>query len=338
MHIVAVVFVWLNLREFDVKKYAAIYWYGGLSMIGQESLSCSKWKPRVLWLHTCVAIFIAVFGIILNLMSSDSIVIRDPPRIDSIDDMFIEPFSSFKVYMYKTTTFYNYMRNAPPGSAMAAVFKRASDRSNCSRLIDCGEIEFRTDPQGSLKLLSFYDELVASRDHALFTADMIMDQAMAPSACRFRPELVNTTYTSIGHVSSEILTFMARKGIDREVETYLNFRIQTSVIEAGFTYQYALGFVDRIFEQLMPHVAKKTGYYYRCVEGLKDENEQLVLPLEIKQWRKAAIFIAVSIGVSSLLLLLETLIRRKNHRRRGRRKKVRQELLSEAIAVSPTAQ
>ncbi|KAI1293584.1 hypothetical protein HDE_06499 [Halotydeus destructor] len=261
-HIVAVTYVWFDSYNFNISSYAVIYWFGMLTMLDQEGLSCSKWKPRFLWFFTCVAISIVVFGYILNLMSSDSIVIRDPPRINSIDDMFIKPFSSFKVYMYTTTTFYNYMRNARPGTKMAAIYKRAADRANCSRLIDCGEIEFRSDPQGSLKLLEFYDELMATRDHALLTSDMVMVQVTAPSVCRFRPELYNTTYTSTEHIATDILTFIARKGIDSQAEKYLNFRMQTSFAESGLTQIFPLIYIDAVFEEMMPHVAKRNAQYY----------------------------------------------------------------------------
>ncbi|KAI1293757.1 hypothetical protein HDE_06502 [Halotydeus destructor] len=315
MHIVAVTYVWMDLYDFEIANYVAVYWYGMLSMIGQEGVSCPKWKPRILWLFTCVAIFIAIFGYLLNLMSSDSIVISEPPRINSIGDMFNEPFSSFKVYMYTTTNYYNFMRNSRPGTAMAAIYKRAADRANCSRLIDCGEIEFRTDSEGSAELMEFYDDLVATHDHALLTSDMVMDLLTAPSICRFRPELFNSTYASTGYITSDILTFISRKGIDPEVEKYLNFRMQTGIFEPGLARVFTLYMVDKAFDEMMPGVSKKGLQFYRCLGSLKSEDDPVVSPLTVKQRRKSAIFIAGLLGLFSLLLLAEILYHDKPRKR-----------------------
>lgn len=72
----------LNADGYDVKSIimsvAKYCWSICELFVDQEYLSPIRWSDRILWFHYCLACFVTIFGIGVNLMATSKVALSEP--------------------------------------------------------------------------------------------------------------------------------------------------------------------------------------------------------------------------------------------------------------------
>ena len=167
------------------------------TVVDQENYHPQSWSSRVIWFHTCLAIFVFVFGLLLNLISADATVKRNLRRIDKLSDIDDEEFENTVYFMSTVDPFYSHLMNANANSLLgrlAEKMKRHDVGKNCSVMGSCSFMRMDADNaaaviDGIAILRKSYHNNYA--DFALESPSPIFDQIVLPLFCHFEPQFVN---------------------------------------------------------------------------------------------------------------------------------------------------
>lgn len=90
-----------------VQKIISILWSAFEMVVSQNTYNPSSWSSRFSWIFFSTATFCSVFGVLLNLMSTDQVAQIQAPRIHSIEDMLSVQFEHYQPFMAKGLFLYS---------------------------------------------------------------------------------------------------------------------------------------------------------------------------------------------------------------------------------------
>ncbi|KAI1294198.1 hypothetical protein HDE_06160 [Halotydeus destructor] len=280
-------------------------------MVDQEDYKLKPWSSRLLWLHLSAAIFVAVVGYFLSLVSADSIAEIPPRLIERYDDIFSSHFNRTLFHIFSNFFFYDYLKQSPPGSKLAKLTsKLESDSKGCKVWYECAIANFG---DGSYQdLTTFLQRCSRGRSALMFTRQGV-DHGGAILACRMVPDLMVAMHRSREKVATGSLTTFHRHGLDDRVERYVRNRMHR-YIDTGLHLA--------VFGQLMEGIADETmgpriSSYDKCRDGYVERPDHAIFAT-MGSLRKTFISCATSLALSVLSIFLEYVSRTIARRRKSK--------------------
>lgn len=107
------------------------FWSIAGVLLDQENVNTdSNWPLRFLWTPYCFAVFIAIFGYFLNLMSTDLIAIVKLPELHSFNDFSSPYFEHYQPRFFVGTPLYSYMLGIRSGKHLHPLKQRIFNNEN----------------------------------------------------------------------------------------------------------------------------------------------------------------------------------------------------------------
>ncbi|KAI1288204.1 hypothetical protein HDE_09554 [Halotydeus destructor] len=274
-------------------------------------------RKRVLWWHANVFAFIIVFGYVLNMMSTNTFVMKQPRRVQRFEDAFDPYFKNIKFYMLKNELFFNTMRDADENTIMGKLFRKLRETSDCSHMSTCSFLEIKgqlgsANHRESLQLVKNISEHGGG---ANFVTNEVVQAMVVLALCRTHPGLVGRLYTAPRALAEDILVNFVRDDLDRDVVIYLRH-----IFSAEFEFDHfwrsmqetlhktldALGIRDRDFK------------YLSCVLRRQPESDDVTIQSRLVVYKRiGSVFSYLMLGTGLVVLAELSVLRQVKRRRRS---------------------
>ncbi|KAI1289585.1 hypothetical protein HDE_08876 [Halotydeus destructor] len=291
-----------------VRQYSEAMEQVAETILDQENASHALWSQRILWLSTCVAIFVIVFGYLVSYVSTDQLIERPSKTLDTVDDLFSPGFAKMRLVMSRNFLFFEHMQSADPQSRSGQLFARMSRGNNCSQPETCNLMHFSTNDLAKVSPLALALGPEFVEGHAGFLFDReIVQQSRATVGCKINPKMNGTSVIDRLHVSRDNVVsdyssvYFSHKA-DKQVVKYVSYVVQT-LLEAGLISKSSLIAADIIIGGLIP----TDDHYYQCASPPWPTIESEATPFTLMIFATPFKFMGKLLGASVALLLLETL-------------------------------
>ncbi|KAI1294202.1 hypothetical protein HDE_06164 [Halotydeus destructor] len=250
--------------------------------VDQASFNPKSWSKKLMWLNVSAAIFVLVFGVFLNLLSTDTIAEIPPKTMDSYEDIMSGEFGRTVVHIGKNGFFYNYMKQSPAGSRMQKLHsKLQSGSKHCEKWYDCAIYEYDMSSLNIMMETTTFLTRGVKGSAALLFPRQAVDQGTAIFACRTIPELMSGLHRSHDTISTALLTSFQRHGLDYNVDQYVSSRMRRNS---------EMGIQTSMLKTLMENMAHnsmgpKTTEFFKCVEGYVERDETTIV-VTMNSYRK----------------------------------------------------
>ncbi|KAI1279248.1 hypothetical protein HDE_14093 [Halotydeus destructor] len=223
--------------KYRVWQYLATYVKLLCFFVKQGDLSKESRARAAIWLQVSVFAFVIVFGYVLNLMSTDTFIMKQSRHLDTFDDVFDPYFREVRFTMMKNDLFFNYAQQSDKNTITGKVYKKMEREGDCSDLSTCNFLEF--DGQfGSSKQLESFQFLKRASVRggvATFLTKQLVETFLVPCLCRSEPDMVKMLYTGTQVFAEDVMVNLMRRDIDKGVSSYLRY-IDSTLFELNLVW------------------------------------------------------------------------------------------------------
>ncbi|KAI1285910.1 hypothetical protein HDE_11475 [Halotydeus destructor] len=287
-------------------------WHFSVTVVDQEMFNPGDWSNRLVWTSCCVAIFVAVFGYVLNFIQTDGVVEMPPKRVEQLYDLFQErEFKAIHLMMFSALHFYSYLLTAPKGTLAFKLYSRMVKTDDCklsAAVKHCSFLELDlTDPTslGALLMFMASDDKTPSKGRRGMLVDKsLYEMAMLPAGCIFTPDVIFRTRSSKDFVVADYATMFYSKTINRHLMKYVNYRTM-ALVEANTIGMFFSSMVAKL-DSTMPSEDPFTRF--RCMYHIGNEKAYEAPPaLDMGKLRKTLIACIFLLVVSLIAVVHEIL-------------------------------
>ncbi|KAI1285911.1 hypothetical protein HDE_11472 [Halotydeus destructor] len=202
-------------------------------IVDQENLKTKMWTIRFIWSTCCLAIFIIVFGYLLNLIQTDGVVVQPPKRVEVVRDLTHEPeFQDTHIMMISVLHFYQYLRRSGKETAAGILFDRMSktDKDGLpANLHHTSFLDMRlSDPVISMESFAFMTSDVAagkSINKALLIDVSMYDLSIYQTACIIAADVISEDHRSKDFLVADYATMFFSTTADKHFVQLANRKL-----------------------------------------------------------------------------------------------------------------
>ncbi|KAI1300192.1 hypothetical protein HDE_03497 [Halotydeus destructor] len=286
----------LKLSRF-ASQCCHLTWNSFALTVDQEHFKTKFAAIAVAWTVTCFATFVLVFGVILNLMSTDSFVSQRDPRIELVsnlvDDVY---FRQHRVVILTVSAFYSYVRSAKEGTRAYRLHQRMLQTDKCGELEHCSLLEFDGRNPSTVQYIAHHFK-TRSKIAAL-VEDYFSAKIARPTGCIFGVDEERTVFTSKDSLVSDYATMFFSRLADKESKEYFSTRAN-HYIEAGLVQPLTEALLQKVAD-IVP--TDREFARFRCMRRMEDAvTSSLPTALGLKTFTKT-LNISVTLACLSLAL------------------------------------
>lgn len=310
----------LKASTFLTKYFANCYKVLGL-LLDQENFNPSTGSARcILIMALSIFALVAVFGILLNTVGADLIVLKEPPTIDSLDDLLDDPMHrSVKPIVSRSLHEYHFVKDSLPGSQLHRLWQRMSEDLNTTTMefVEGGDASVYTPV--SNKILNGEAVFVTTHKFALYVPVITCFARDFPSL----NEVGESIYIAKKLFASGTLNAFYSHQTHPYVEKIFTYVVRTYL---------EIGLLDGYFQIYMPKVPDAspdktikfdTGFLI-CMDNFstKMKSAQTFRPFTTDDLESVIEFWAFLSSGSSTVLILEVIFGRYGHKFRLSRRNI----------------
>lgn len=258
--------------------------------LGNDNYSPVRSSRVVLWLFINLFTFIAIGGILLNLMSTDLIAVAKPATINSLADYLSPTFYDMPSFLVKNFLIYNLIMSSQTKAIQDVKTKLLTNSVDYVKDIDFSDSN----------LMSYIEELKSNVSASKMS--LILDSqiwySMAKYMCCARDSELTTNLTASESFAEGTINMAYSKSINKQLRKYVDHK-SSEIRESGILL--------RLQELYMLAVINEVGMEYsykarRCYDEFVDENtsSETLLPLD----QLSTTFLLVGYGFSLALIIL----------------------------------
>lgn len=291
--------VWLVMKS--VSKYS---WSICEIFLDQENLNPITWPDRILWLHYCLACFFTIFGIFLNLMSTEMVAVTKLPRIETLADLFLPYFSKSTPSVFTNLPSYSLIKSAPANSLLGALKERLNVNPRFSLInLDHRNSEYMMERARDVQAA------ISGDDTSLISSEWTID-AIRIGLCSSNPDLASKFYISKSFADG-VMTFYFNKQFDVRAVNYISTKYSI-VRESGLHGHIAKEYIKTV------HLVKFGVPYgwtaMKCFEGSgendNDSEEKLTsIGLQLISTQLTFKICGYCIAAAALVIIFELIFR-----------------------------
>ncbi|KAI1288194.1 hypothetical protein HDE_09560 [Halotydeus destructor] len=266
----------------SARGYFEGWWTSLRCFVDQEDWNVEQSSKRIVWLFFNGFVLVAVFGYTLNLMSTDAFVMKQPRRIDTLDDVFDSFFADVHFYLSKTSFFFNFVRESKKNTIMGKLYEKMKNQSDCSRALTCSfsEMDGKLGSASQQESFQVFQNLTQQGGGASFMSDEIRQELVVPAICRLQPDMLTKMYTGLSVLAEDILVYLVRADMDRQVDAYLRY-FPTSLYE---------------FHLLRKATAEDL---HNAIDTIRPEGRDLAYQICISQGAKEVLGVDINVGLEA---------------------------------------
>lgn len=199
------------LKKF-IKHYYRLLWKCFDIYVDQEDLRTRQWTVKIMWSTICISVFVVVHGLLLNLLSVDSVVTIKPPVINTLRDLFSEDFKHVDPLVLTSLYFYPELMNS--NNKRLGKLRSRVKKENC---LDLGNL-------GLSELFKRFEGAAVTGDEVILLS-MFMESMGRTPFCFLNYKMTTTLHRSKS-IQTGILTTFYNKNIDSRLRLLLDYRIR----------------------------------------------------------------------------------------------------------------
>lgn len=271
--------------------------------LGQNTYDPSSWSNRSIWLFFMMATFLAIVGVLLNLMSTDQVAQIQAQRIDSLDDLLSNDFDHYQPVVIKSLYVYTLMVTAKPETKIGKLYGRIM------RNEEIGVIPYNgTNFTDIMRASALYDDAIAGFNYTFVMSRHGYEGMLKPMQCTMKPKFVSGMYQSKESFGGGMLVSFFNKLMDSELHRYLRYQLMT-YSEMGLGMKFGADVAAATVGKFGGSVDHETMV---CNCGLTDEDnyEQMVaeILLEFEAVRGTVIVCFFLVFIASIALASELIL------------------------------
>ncbi|KAI1288200.1 hypothetical protein HDE_09558 [Halotydeus destructor] len=317
----------IRVTKNGVSQYAAASSQAIRCFVSQGNLQTESSARATLSIHFAIFAFVTVFGYILNMMSTDTFVLKQSRRIETLADVFDPYFDDVRFKVFKNDLFFNYLQQAKKNTILGQVYDKVQRESDCSRLSTCSffEIDGQIGSSQQLEMLEMANNVSEQGGMATFVTDELIENLILPILCRSRPELTKMVYTGPQVITEDIMVNSMRSNMDQQVERYLRY-VDTSLLE----FQLAWMNFDESLHASLDIMAPRSRdlNYLHCISRFMPEKEQILVGTGLAAYKRLTANSSYIVLGALLVLLAELVVfscRAEQKRQEKRTKRTKRE-------------
>ncbi|KAI1285875.1 hypothetical protein HDE_11473 [Halotydeus destructor] len=292
-----------------MSQWLAKAWHCVIIVVDQEGHAADMWTIRLIWYSCCLAVFVLVFGYLLNLIQTDGVVERPAKRIEHVHDLIHEPeFKDTHIMIITALHFYEYLRSSANGTIANILYQRMAETDQNGVTEDLHHTSFLdlkiSDPPSMLQAFSFMMRDVESENRikkAILIDVSMYDTLVYQVACVIKPKVISRDHRSRDFVVADYATFF----FSRAASSYfveLVRRKGMTLLETG-NVNILLHLLE-IFESNM--LTDDPWERFRCLKRIPDDKPLSVVPsFVIRKLVKTTELCVILLTVASLVFLFE---------------------------------
>ncbi|KAI1287981.1 hypothetical protein HDE_09652 [Halotydeus destructor] len=301
-----------SLLDFQLIQWAVGWldkcWHFALTVVDQEILSPTIWAIRFVWLSSCVAIFLVVFGFLLGMLSTDESVEIPSKRIETIYDLIYEPdFKDRPLMVFTILPFYTYLIESAKGTVASILYDRLKESDQCEAgisLVHCSFVETQMANHAEVthQLNLMYSKGGAKGSRVLLVDKYSWDQIFRPLFCVLAPGAFEGAHSSRDFVVADYASTFYNKAADKQLLKRSLYNIATAVETAVLSHSVKLILQAVADSTSTDDVLKRD----RCVADIGDD-VMVETPgaFKLAKFKKTSVIISVMVVVSTIALILE---------------------------------
>ncbi|KAI1288195.1 hypothetical protein HDE_09563 [Halotydeus destructor] len=283
------------------RGYLQGWWTSLRCFADQEDWNVERSSKRIVWLFFNGFVLVAVFGYILNLMSTDAFVLKQPRRLDTLEDVFDSFFAHVHFYLPKTSFFYNFVRESKRNTIMGKLYEKMENQSDCSQVSTCSfsEADGQLGSDSQLESLQVFQNLSQQGGGAGLMSDELRQELLAPAMCRLQPDMLTKLYTGLGVLAEDIFVYLVRANIDRQVDAYLRY-FPTSLFEFHLIYKPMAEDLHNSLDTIRPEGRDLA--YHICISRGDEEVLDVDIKVGIKAYKRMSVISVYIVSLASTVL------------------------------------
>lgn len=274
------------------------------TLVNQESYEPRWHSIRLVWLAWCFGIFVIVFGLLINLISTDLVVQKQGRTLDSLQELLYDPeYSEHRLFILKQLYIYGVLKQAKQGSDLNKLFNRIHLKENEEYL---GSLNDRA---RLMQTFDLYDRALYGDDKMVTIADKThYDHFIKLIFCSIRPDFIEH-----GHWSEEMFAKGLGVNFFNKHVNPIAFKLaiyrQNTLLEMHMMKPIFIDLRDAFIQEVNSVSAAKISYcenYDFYKQG--NEADMFVHPFSLNGLRPAFKLLVIGLLASCLLCCLEWLI------------------------------
>ncbi|KAI1288196.1 hypothetical protein HDE_09562 [Halotydeus destructor] len=299
-------------------------WASLRCFVDQEDWNVKQSSKRIVWLFFNGFVLVAVFGYILNLMSTDAFVLKQPRRLNTLDDVFDSFFADVHFYLPKTSFFYNFVRESKKNTTMGKLYEKMENQSDCSKVSTCSfsEMDGQLGSVSQQESFQVFQNLSHQGGGAYFTNDELRQELLAPAMCRLQPDILTKMYTGLNVLAEDIMVYLVRADIDQQVDAYLRY-FPTSLFEFHLIYKVMAEELHNSIDTIRPE-GRDLAYQICMSRGVREVLD-VDINIGLKGYKRLFAISMYIVSLASTILACELVVsfRKSLRRRQLRRRRMR---------------
>lgn len=277
-------------------------------ILDQELFEPQQWAMRFLWTPFNFFVFIAIFGYLMNLMSSDQVANVPSDVIDSLEDLQAEKWRRQNVtpWLIKNLFLHSALRQASQLSQEGARLIQVRNRADI-KFIDLFKIFADMSSMGNF--VEHFMKYLNNGEMALLLSEFVMETLLIPGGCSLDPKFSGLFYASEDSFGDGVLTNYFNKNYPPGLVAYNEQRLRTA-IEADVILHFMKSVTAPLVGGLFPI---STGLpVLKCLSRFKEIPEQNPNYVKLRVLGLKSVFKFISFGVclSFVVLAAEIVLHR----------------------------
>lgn len=301
----------------------------------QEYLEPKQWSLRFLWTPFNFFVFVAIFGYLMNLMSSDQVASVPVDAINRLEDLQEQKWRSQNVtpWILKNLFFHSAFRHTSKVSREGARLNEVRSRQDL-HFVDLAKIF--ADGDSMTHFLAHLMKNIENGQMALLLTDFIMNAFLVPAGCQIDSKATAMLHESDESFANGVLTNYFYKQYPQALVSYNEQRLRTA-IEAELVIKFLKDVAGPLIGNLVPLT---TGLpVVKCMSKFSekpDERPDLIVQ-NLLGLRSVFKFIAFGVCLTIIVLIIEVLfhqVRLVIHKRQRKRNAARLEKIVDQMQRS----
>lgn len=207
------------LKRFTEKLLNTV-WHMISTIVDQEHYALKSETGRVLWLTFVIATFIAVFGILMNCMSTDIVQKIPPEQVETLNDLFLEKFKHIAPKVMRNYFLYPFLVRTKSNPSYGKLLSMISGK-NSSNLV-----EMTMTMDNMMMLQKMIMDRIKDNKACLLLSEFIFMAAYLSFFCRMREDIHTRVHMAKNRFGGGIMFWMYGKQIHPLARKVLDYNLR----------------------------------------------------------------------------------------------------------------
>lgn len=277
-------------------------------VLDQEHFKMSFLFSKVIWSLMNVAVLFFLFGFLINVMSSDIVVVERQKRINSVDDFFDSDLAYVEPTALMEFWYFEHLKTSAQDSKLRAIYDKINQKSEChSDYKQCKVFA------GSMPWFEIVIERIRDADsnYTLLFPKEIFDHFLKPILCVTSDQNFDTTqlHSSKNAIVEDLQVYFMNKRRSDLFKRFTDFKLRAHL---EFGMNVLESYIGELYVQNNHIINTKAEM---CILDMTDVDQTMgqtpiaKITLKLQQLHQTACLCAIMMFLAMTTLLFELVLR-----------------------------